>query len=277
MRMHPRPLASPVRYANRRRPEVELLIAPGADVLGHADWLRHRGLAHTPAASPMSPGWTGEAPARFRTKPAVDMAGCGCIPATLPPDDGSMFFAGKRPLTGARNYAPEAPRAVRGGRARQIPHSQFAPDTDSLIAIDSKEFGALSMFLDLGFQGIGEILVHGHHSHCFDNSDLLTICKFGAKYKVPVMFHWDCGTIDTDESVTTTTENMRQFLWLLNFIIMAGIDCDVVLAHRAAGPTAGACPKSYGDSIALYRYFLSGLDPAVQAAVLNGNAAVLYP
>lgn len=104
-------------------------------------------------------------------------------------------------------------------------------------------------WLDAGFQGIGELFIHGHHQNYLNDvtkpgDNLVAICQLAQRRGVPVHVHWDFGRVDPDldehgDPVTTTTDNWDQLVALLdqfNTAEYADQPLKFVLAHCGVGP-----------------------------------------
>lgn len=114
--------------------------------------------------------------------------------------------------------------------------------------IDSSAASLVAAMLAAGFEGVGELIVHGHGTDINDNSALIAIGRVAAPYGAPMQMHWEFGNV-TDWSVRTPAENFTQLLAFLDAfpnLPVSGyfysdpadpIPLKVILCHCGAGPS----------------------------------------
>jgi predicted TIM-barrel fold metal-dependent hydrolase len=95
-----------------------------------------------------------------------------------------------------------------------------------------------------GFQGIGELIVHGHQGNHDDMSIVSDIARIASDWGVPLLLHWDVGEVDALEydksadlpvSVDTLARRAKN-LRDLDDLLTDYPDLKVILAHCGAGP-----------------------------------------
>ncbi len=93
-----------------------------------------------------------------------------------------------------------------------VPFLQVIPKDG---AFDSTAAEYVAARLEDGFQGLGELFIHGHHGNVNDLEPLTSMCRAAAARGVPVQCHWEIGNVD-DSTVRTAEENYLQLVALLN-------------------------------------------------------------
>lgn len=123
-----------------------------------------------------------------------------------------------------------------------VPFIQIFPEN-----IDGDAPDYVDDLLADGFQGVGELFIHGHGTNVNALEPLRSVCVVAASYGVPVLMHWEFGNVD-DTTVRTADENFDQLVELLDefpnvpvFAYTAYAEHEilplkVVIAHCGAGP-----------------------------------------
>lgn len=127
----------------------------------------------------------------------------------------------------------------------------FVPFVRGFDIEDSGAPAYVDAWLEAGFQGVGELFVHGHGIARPDIlQSLIDICTVAGWRGVPVQFHWEFGN-DIEADATkgspgiTTEESFGMLGGLLAFfpnsplgrLVVAGVPpTKIIIAHCGAGP-----------------------------------------
>lgn len=122
-----------------------------------------------------------------------------------------------------------------------VPFVQLFPNE-----IDSGAAAYVEGLLAAGFEGVGELIIHGHGADTNDNTWLTAIGKVAAPYGVPVQMHWEFGNV-ANWGARTAAENYDQLIEFLDefpnipvagFTFLPGepVPLKVILCHCGAGP-----------------------------------------
>lgn len=114
--------------------------------------------------------------------------------------------------------------------------------------IDASAASLVGAMLAAGFEGVGELIIHGHNTDINDNTNLFAIGRVAAAYGVPMQMHWEFGSVNDPEN-RTPAQNFDQLLGFLNAfpnVPVRGyaysdpsgpIPLKVILCHCGAGPS----------------------------------------
>jgi hypothetical protein len=107
----------------------------------------------------------------------------------------------------------------------------------------------IASWLDAGFAGVGELIVHGHGSDYDYVTSIVDIFRAAAQYSAPVLVHWEIGRVPPGRS--SASQNFLQLKIAIRYFpneeissytqtIEGGlVPVKVILAHCGAGPQAG--------------------------------------
>jgi hypothetical protein len=130
---------------------------------------------------------------------------------------------------------------------RAFPHSpglwKEAPITKFDSAYVGERLGEGKDAGGVGFQGVGELIVHGHGTDIEDDHAIAGIFAKAAEYDSPVLVHWEFGNVS--EGSWAAADNFEQLNRVLKEVETASPT--VIVAHCAAGP-------STMDAVALVAY-----------------------
>lgn len=126
-----------------------------------------------------------------------------------------------------------------------FPH-YFIPFVRGFALDDPDAPDYVESWLEAGFQGVGELFVHGHGADHNDNDSLIRLFQVAARKGVPVQVHWEIGKVD-NPNVRTAQQNFDQLKEVLdafpNVAMSEAIGrfrppLKLILAHCGAGPEA---------------------------------------
>lgn len=124
-----------------------------------------------------------------------------------------------------------------------VPFVQVLPEE-----IDASAASLVGAMLAAGFEGVGELIIHGHNTDINDNTNLFEIGRVAAAYGVPMQMHWEFGNVN-NWADRTPEQNFDQLLAFLNSfpnVSVRGytysdpsgpIPLKVILCHCGAGPS----------------------------------------
>lgn len=130
-----------------------------------------------------------------------------------------------------------------------VPFVQLFPDE----IVRGVAFYVESM-LSAGFEGVGELIIHGHGANVNDNTALVEIGKVAAAQGAPMQVHWEIGNV-ADWGVRTAGENFDQLIEFLTHFPAKPINdttyrsplgnytLKVILCHCGAGPNGLATDR----------------------------------
>lgn len=125
-----------------------------------------------------------------------------------------------------------------------VPFVQLFPNE-----IDSDAAYHVQSLLAAGFEGVGELIIHGHGADTNDSTWLVAIGKVAAPYGVPMQMHWEFGNV-ANWATRTAAENYDQLIEFLDefpnipvggytFLPGEPVPLKVILCHGGAGPSQG--------------------------------------
>lgn len=148
----------------------------------------------------------------------------------------------------------------------QHPHF-FVPFVRGFDLADPNAPAYVQSWLEAGFRGVGELIIHGHGGDYNDVQTLIDIFTVAARFEVPVQVHWEIGNVDPNSN-RTAEDNFIQLQTVLDAFSKVAIQeiaavkegalpLKLILAHCGAGPQ---------DVVAGYRGLV---DPAAYESRLN--------
>lgn len=162
--------------------------APGTTTEQRADWLHDLhddgigAMAISGMVQPTPEGYTG--PALIRDTSTVNEV--------------TLYVAARYP----EFFAPFLQLVPLGGASSGEEYGTFAVTyVDTMLRV-------------FPFQGVGELVVHGHGVDVNTNAQLYPICRIAATYGIPVMCHWEIAGLES-ELTRTSRENFDQLIELL--------------------------------------------------------------